>query len=107
MSKTIQIPSDRGNPVRVVINRVLYQYTAGTTQTVPDEVAALLENSEAEDPVTGRRTTAPLEAPVRDVSGTGTPVRVNDDGELYVPQASTAQGIYVDDHSVIVPQAEE
>ena len=82
-------------------------YTAGTTQTVPDEVAAALERSAEETPVPGRRTVAPLEAPVRDVSGTGTPVRVDDNGMMYVPETATAQGIYVEGHKVVVPEDSE
>ena len=104
MAKTIKIPEDRGNPVKVVINHKVYQYTAGTTQSVPDEVAALLENSQAEAPVTGRRATAPLEAPVRDAEQNGTPVRVDDNGNLYVERPATTYGIYVDEHKVVVPE---
>lgn len=104
MSKTIVIPTDRGSRVRVVVNHKVYEYAAGTTQTVPDEVAELLENSAAEAPVPGRRAVAPLEAPKRDTSGTGAPVRTDDNGNLYVEKNATAYGIYVDEHKVIVPE---
>ncbi len=40
MSKTITIPTGVGNPVSVVVNGRKFSYPAGTTQTVPDEVAA-------------------------------------------------------------------
>ena len=107
MSKTIVIPTDRGSRVRVVINHKVYEYAAGTTQTVPDEVAALLSDSAAEAPVTGRRATAPLEAPERQLGPNGVPVHVADDGSLYVEKDATAYGIYVEEHKVIVPQAEQ
>ena len=41
--KTVKIPSDY-NPYIVVVNGVTYAYKAGTTQEVPDEVAAVIEN---------------------------------------------------------------
>lgn len=107
MSKTIVIPTDRGSRVKVVINHTLYEYTAGTTQTVPDEVAAMLENSAAEAPVTGRRAVAPLEAPERQTGSDGVPLRVGDDGTLYMDADATTEGIYVSGHKVIVPQVEE
>ena len=50
MSKTITIPSDQGNYVIVTINGVTYIYQAGQTATVPDEVAAAIENAQAEKP---------------------------------------------------------
>lgn len=106
MSKTIVIPNDRGSRVRVVINHKVYEYAAGSTQTVPDEVAALLENSTAEAPVPGRRAVAPLEAPRRQTEG-GVPVHVRDDGSLYINDAASTEGIYVDEHKVVIPQAEE
>lgn len=39
--KTVVIPSDR-NPWTCTINDVKYAYEAGTEQTVPDEVAAII-----------------------------------------------------------------
>lgn len=107
MSKTIVIPTNRGSRVRVVINHTIYEYAAGTTQTVPDEVAALLENSAAEAPTPGRRAVAPLEAPERQTGSGGVPVHVADDGSLYMNPDSTTEGIYVDGHKVVVPQTEE
>ena len=79
MSKSVRIPSDRGNPVVVRINNVEYIYTAGSTQTVPDEVAALLEGSQAETPVPG---------------GMGTPLRAAGlyDGADYVPVYVASDG---------------
>ena len=43
MSKHVTIPSNM-NPWWCNINGVVYSYTAGSTQTVPDEVAAVIEN---------------------------------------------------------------
>lgn len=43
MSKQVTIPSNM-NPWWCNINGVVYSYTAGSTQTVPDEVAAVIEN---------------------------------------------------------------
>ena len=42
--KTIQIPTT-SNPFIVIINHDVYTYTAGTTVDVPDEVAAVIEDS--------------------------------------------------------------
>ena len=44
MSKTVKIPTDR-NPWTCNINGVPYSYTAGSTQSVPDEVAALIQQT--------------------------------------------------------------
>ena len=49
MSKTIKIPDDM-SPYEVIINGVKHIYPAGSTQTVPDDVAALIENSLAMAP---------------------------------------------------------
>lgn len=49
MSQTITIPSDR-NPYVVEINGVKYEYKAGSSVTVPDEVAALIANNAANAP---------------------------------------------------------
>lgn len=46
MAKTIKIPEDRGTRVIVVINGKTYVYEAGDTVTVPDEVAAAIQNGE-------------------------------------------------------------
>lgn len=43
MSKQVTIPSNM-NPWWCNINGVVYSYTAGSTRTVPDEVAAVIEN---------------------------------------------------------------
>lgn len=79
MSKSITIPADRGNPVVVTINGKTYSYSAGSTQTVPDEVADLLSNSEALKPVPG---------------GAGTPLRAAGlyDGDDYVPVFVASDG---------------
>ena len=43
MSKFIKIPSYQ-NPCEIIINGVKYQYPAGQTCLVPDEVAMVIEN---------------------------------------------------------------
>ena len=57
MAKTITIPTNKGNPVQVVINGKRYKYTAGASISVPDEVAALFDDNKANEPVTGGDTT--------------------------------------------------
>lgn len=110
MSKEITIPTGRGNPVFVVLNGVRYTYTAGETVTVPDEVAALFENTEGENVIYGRRATHPLEAPVRKGSDEGVPVAADDDGNLYVPAEGIAgaalEAIYVEGHKLVIPDPE-
>lgn len=49
MSKSVKIP-ETANPWRCVINGVEYAYTPGSTQTVPDEVAALIAQIEEYPP---------------------------------------------------------
>ncbi|MBR5948251.1 MAG: hypothetical protein IKZ82_06330 [Clostridia bacterium] len=56
MSKTVIIPSDR-NPWTCVINETRYSYEAGSTQTVPDEVADLIARGEATEPAMPARVT--------------------------------------------------
>lgn len=55
MAKTVTIPSDQGNPVVVVLNGKKYIYTAGSTVSVPNEVAALLEANAGNAVIYGRR----------------------------------------------------
>ena len=50
MSKTIVMPTDRGSRITVEINGRKYVYKAGTQYTVPDEVAAAIDESLAEKP---------------------------------------------------------
>ena len=87
MSKSITIPSDRGSRITVNINGVEYVYAAGATVTVPDEVAAVIENALAEKPAAGRKAYAPLDAPKRKGAATGIAVMVDDDGNLYIGAA--------------------
>ena len=47
MSKTVKIPEDRNPFVVEVNNGKKYSYPAGTVQTVPDEVAAVIASYEA------------------------------------------------------------
>ncbi len=111
MSKTVTIPSDKGNPVTVVINRRKYTYKAGTTVSVPDEVAALLEANDGNSVIYGRRATAPLEAPVRKGSNAGVPVNVDDNGGLYANAediaATALEAIYVEGHKLVIPDGED
>lgn len=48
--REVIIPSNM-NPWMCNINGVVYSYTAGSTQTVPDEVASLIDAINAEKPV--------------------------------------------------------
>lgn len=56
MSKTITIPSDLGyeNSMILYINGETYSYTPGEMVTVPDEVAALIEDMERQKVRGGR-----------------------------------------------------
>lgn len=58
MSKSVTIPTYMQPDFVCTINNTTYRYKAGTTQTVPDEVAELIENINAaipqEDPNAGR-----------------------------------------------------
>ena len=49
MSKTVKIPSYQ-NPCEIIINGMKYQYPAGETCEVPDEVAMVIENVENNAP---------------------------------------------------------
>lgn len=94
MSKTITIPSGFGNPVVVILNGVKYTYPAGSTQTVPNEVAALFEDNMGESVIYGRRASAPLEA-----GGIY-------DGDEFIPVYTTADGkllIKKSDISALIP----
>lgn len=44
MSRSVKIPSTPAPTFTCVINGTAYSYASGTTQTVPDEVAALIDN---------------------------------------------------------------
>lgn len=57
MSKSITIPTNRGSRITVVINEEEYVYAAGETVTVPNEVAALIEDAIANEP-SGTRVSA-------------------------------------------------
>ncbi len=111
MATTITIPSDKGNPVIVVLNGVKYTYTAGTTVSVPDEVAALFEANDGNSVIYGRRAVAPLEAPeILEDGDTGIAVTVDDNGNLYANAGDVADAvlneIYVDGHVLIIPNDE-
>lgn len=47
MAKTVTIPKHM-NPYRVWVNGVLYEYPAGATVEVPDEVAEIIEQTRRE-----------------------------------------------------------
>lgn len=51
MSKSVKIPTYMQPDWVCTINNTTYRYKAGTTQTVPDEVAELIENINAQEPV--------------------------------------------------------
>ena len=110
MSKTIVIPSDKGNPVHVVLNGVRYTYTAGETVTVPDEVAALFEDNDGEKVIYGRHAVAPLTAPKRKGDNLGVPVMVDDQGHLYADAGGVEEiveevvdgMIYVEGHKLTI-----
>jgi len=105
MSKTITIPSDKGNPVVVVINGESYKYTAGETVTVPDKVAELLE-ANAHNVIYGRAAAAPLGGDLYD-GGNGAPVKVAPNGRMFVDSADALRGVYVENHKLIIPAASE
>ena len=50
MSKQVVIPSDSKPTLKLTINNKVYEYTAGATVTVPDEVAELIEHIESAKP---------------------------------------------------------
>lgn len=51
MSKSVTIPTYMQPDFVCTINNTTYRYKAGTTQTVPDAVAELIENINAQEPV--------------------------------------------------------
>lgn len=106
MSKTITIPTDRGSRVYVTINNTNYVYKAGDTVSVPDEVAALFENN-AYSKLSPRRGVSPLNPKKYQDGATGVPISSDEFGNLYGDPASFVSGIYVEDHTVIVPEEEE
>lgn len=110
MSKTIKIPEGFGNPVSIMLNGRKYTYTAGSTETVPDEVAALLQSNDLNSVIYGRRATSPLEAPDRKGDTAGVAAVVDDEGNIYVPAEGIAKAalseIYVEGHKLIIPSEE-
>lgn len=65
MSKTVKIPECM-NPFEIIVNGKHYFYTAGTTQVVPDEVAAVIEHHEQMH----KKQTAPETAPAPSADNT-------------------------------------
>ncbi len=94
MSKTITIPTGVGNPVSVVVNGRKFSYPAGTTQTVPDEVAAIFESNSMEHVSYGRRAGAPLsaEGPLND--NEFLPVFATSDGRLRIRKSDLEELIH-------------
>ena len=93
MSKQITIPSDRGNPVIVVVNGRKYIYAAGSTETVPDEVAALLESNAEIKAVPDRDVFAPLSAAGREDGSDVIPVYADKNGQLWVRKSDIGSGL--------------
>lgn len=54
MSKVVVIPNDMKPNWRCEINNTIYEYEAGSTQSVPDEVADVISNINASKPTQGR-----------------------------------------------------
>lgn len=82
MSKSITIPSDRGSRITVKVNGREYTYPAGASVTVPDEVAAAIENMLAMDPGGVRKSAdaAFLEGVEKEIDGVRDDIReVSDD----------------------------
>ena len=104
MSKSITIPSGCGNPVVVVINGVKYIYPAGSEQTVPDEVAALLETNAKEAVIYGRRATAPLETEGLYNNDDYISLYVNDKGQLRI-RKSDVNALIPDPPAPELPEA--
>ena len=67
MSKTVIIPTTGGNPFKVRINGKEYKYKAGSTQTVPDNVAEIIENDLRLDPKPDREIADKAPATIADV----------------------------------------
>lgn len=98
MSKTITIPGATGCRITVVLNGTRYIYTAGETATVPDEVAALLENNAGNNVIYGRSAAAPL-----------APADVPYDGKASAPVYADSNGNLralledISDHRISIP----
>lgn len=83
MSKSIKIP-DTMNPFVVILNGKKYVYEAGATETVPDEVAELIESIPA--PASAPAVEAPWEVPEATEDAAGVVLQ----GEAVADAASTA-----------------
>lgn len=116
MSKSVTVPTNKGNPVVVYCNGKKYIYTAGETVTVPDEVAELFANSKATEPVTRTDTNdlqkiEALETRVTAAEGniTGLGARVtalDDETTGVVPALNTRLTALDDETTGIVPDHE-
>lgn len=110
MSTTITIPSDVTR-LEVEINGRHYTYQGGATVSVPDEVAALINNNLANKPTETRPVHAPLAAETKKGNRDGVPVLTDVNGNMYADSAGVAKAaldeIYVTGHKAVIPQIEE
>lgn len=116
MSKSVTVPTNKGNPVVVYCNGKKYIYTAGETATVPDEVAELFANSKATEPVTRTDTNdlekieaiaARVKAAEGNITGLGARVTALDDEDTGVVPALNTRLTALDDETTgIVPDHE-
>ncbi len=92
MSKTITIPGAAGCRITVVLNGTKYIYTAGETATVPDEVAALLEDNEGNAVIYGRSASAPLAPALIQYDGNDfVPVYADSNGRMLIRKSDLAE----------------
>ena len=82
MSKTVKIP-DNMKPWRAELNGVKYEYEAGSTQTVPDEVAELIARSEKRDDAPAAKAPWEIEIPEQEAPASELPeVSADDNGDV-------------------------
>lgn len=114
MSTTITIPSDVTR-LEVEINGKHYTYQGGATVSVPDEVAALINDNLANRPTETRPVHGPLAAETKKGDRYGVPILTDERGNMYADIAGAAAGvakavldeIYVTGHKAVIPQIEE
>lgn len=84
MSKEVKIPTSMQPDFVCTINNTTYRYKAGTTQTVPDEVAELIENINAQEPKEDPKAGESFEQQVSDVVDPKIAAAVEEVTEKYV-----------------------